>query len=758
LRKTLRSKYRIAFNTFDLAYADYWQKTRPDTALSKDTFPFWEEGAIVADLASILGDAPFVGWIPKLAKVAGKGSRLLGEWWSKRGHQELRALPALEATEVAARLPMFWAADLKAYLATRDARSVLFLDTYEALTGSGRSKDRLLLEDAWVRELVSQLPEVLWVVCGREKLRWDVAEPEWKDCFHQYLVGGLSEDDARRFLTGCGAQNPAVQTAIYEGSGGLPYYLDLAVDTFLAIEQANKRQPEPSDFARAPTEVFARLLRHLTQPEVETLRVLSVPRFWDRRLFELLVTTFQTGYPVSAFADLCWFSFIDADAAAGTWTMHRLMRDSLQGHLDEELTTRIHGVLFDHYAGQVKNMEARDIRLDHCVKLTEAFHHGRHAVQAEALFVWFIGAADVFKQATCFTTLVPLCREVTALLQEKLGHENLDVARSLSYLADLLRALGKYAEAEPLYGRALAIREAKLGSDHHDVAVSLGNLASLMRDQGRYAEAEPLYRRALAILELTPGNTHPEVAVCHLNDLAVLLCDQGKYAEAEPLYRRALKVDEEVYGSDHSETAIDLNNLAAVLRVLGGYTEAELLLRRALAIQERQMGPDHVDVASPLNELAALLHTQRRYDDAEPLYRRALSIWEARLGPNHPVLATFLNNIAVLECDRGRYADAEHLHSRALAIREENLGADHPYVAVSLHNMAVLMCKQGRHAAAEPLLRRALTIREAKLGPDNPDVAKSLERLAEIYTAMGRAELAQSCATRAESIRLKQRP
>jgi len=241
LRKTLQSRYKVPFNTFDVAYATYWQKSRPDVALQKSTFPFWEEGAIVADLVSLLGDAPVVGWVPKLAKVAGKGSRVLSEWWTKRGHVELRELPTLEAVQIAERLPMFWAADLRDFLRTRQAQAVLFLDTYEALTEGERSEGKLLQRDAWVRELAAQLPEVLWVVCGREKLRWEDVDKDWGSCVSQHLLGELSADDARRFLASCGVDDASVQDTIVTGSGGLPYYLDLAVDTFNEVQHRTGR-------------------------------------------------------------------------------------------------------------------------------------------------------------------------------------------------------------------------------------------------------------------------------------------------------------------------------------------------------------------------------------------------------------------------------------------------------------------------------------------------------------------------------------
>ncbi|CAN0351634.1 unnamed protein product, partial [Ectocarpus sp. 6 AP-2014] len=55
-------------------------------------------------------------------------------------------------------------------------------------------------------------------------------------------------------------------------------------------------------------------------------------------------------------------------------------------------------------------------------------------------------------------------------------------------------------------------RERILGPDHPDVASALKNRALLLRAQGKYDDAEPLYVRAIAIGEKALGPEHPDVA------------------------------------------------------------------------------------------------------------------------------------------------------------------------------------------------------------------------------------------------------
>lgn len=59
------------------------------------------------------------------------------------------------------------------------------------------------------------------------------------------------------------------------------------------------------------------------------------------------------------------------------------------------------------------------------------------------------------------------------------------MATSLSNLATLYDAQGRYAEAVPMYKRALAICGKALGPDHPDVTQSLNNLAGVYEVHGR---------------------------------------------------------------------------------------------------------------------------------------------------------------------------------------------------------------------------------------------------------------------------------
>jgi tetratricopeptide (TPR) repeat protein len=129
-------------------------------------------------------------------------------------------------------------------------------------------------------------------------------------------------------------------------------------------------------------------------------------------------------------------------------------------------------------------------------------------------------------------------QQALAIRERVLGPGHLDVASTLTSLAELYAVNDEYVAAEPLLQRALSIREQALGPKQPQVAESLSNLALLYAAQGRYKDAEPLYQRAIRILEGADGE-HPEAMAVVLENYAALLADSGRPEGARALEARA---------------------------------------------------------------------------------------------------------------------------------------------------------------------------------------------------------------------------
>ena len=107
-------------------------------------------------------------------------------------------------------------------------------------------------------------------------------------------------------------------------------------------------------------------------------------------------------------------------------------------------------------------------------------------------------------------------------------------------MGTLYRKQGRYGEAEKTLKRSLEVLENKLGKDHPQYAKTLDQLGSLYRELGRFEEAEKVL-----------GPDHPSVAKA-IADYGRLRLDQGKNDEAAPLFKRAFRVQEKALGPEHA--------------------------------------------------------------------------------------------------------------------------------------------------------------------------------------------------------------
>jgi len=717
LKTELQRKSKIKFPAFEIAHAIYWKKANPEIPLRKENYLFFEGDEAFDDFFGVVDKIPYFSIVPAAARLLKNAPDYLRKWWKKNGETELQQLSEKEPLEIEVMLPYFWAQDLNNYLERVSKPAVLFIDTYEALWERERGRGNFNARDEWVRELISNLSgSSLWVICGREELRWNEIDRDWEKYLEQYELEKLPEEDALDFLNHCGIKEEEIQRVILKGSEGVPYYLELAVDTYTEIVKIGS--PVPDNFARTRSEIFDRFMIYLSFPEQETLKVLSTPRFWNKDIFNALIEKFKTSYPLTAFSELNRFSFVQE--TEGKLLLHPLMRESLQVYQDQELKEEVHNFMCTYYSDQLKSIDIRRITQGHELALAEAFYHAKESLKAEDLLKWFTLISDRFMKAAFWQLIAGMYEEILQDIEKVSGSEKPDLAIALSNLASLYRHMGAYDEALKQYRRAFDIAKKVLGPEHPDTIVIQNNLAELYDNMGFYNEAREHYQTVLIITEKVIGPEHLDFAAL-LNNFAELYRHMGIYDKALEYHQRALKIRKKSCGPEHPDVAATLNNLAALYEKTGAYDEALNLSNEALKIREKFYGQNHPDVATTLNNLAELYRHMGNYDKALEYHQRALKIRKKSCGLEHPDTANSLNNIATLYEKTEAYTDALEFYQRALNINEKILGPEHPDIAATLNNLAALYEKTRAYSKALQNYEKALQIVEKILGPEHPD-------------------------------------
>jgi hypothetical protein len=316
IRATLGG-WKSAWPAFDLAFAAYWERAHPGVPLQlavNSSSAARRVGARL-DLGNQLKDA-IEGLLETPGGVLGiftSASRLVGKSVKQR-LTERRLMrdcpffePIIEAEDTASMrtyLGALLAWDLANHQRRRPARLVAFMDTWERVQQG--APHRGSMEDLLSR-LVHLMPNVLFVITGRNRLRWANEDHrgilQWAGPEHwpyladsvttveprQHLVGGLSPEDADQFLRLRLVRNsePAIPAEIREiivgAADGLPLYLDVAAVRFAQLV-ASRVEPSPDDFGHPFPEVVMRLMRDLDADQRSLLRTASLVRRFDEDL------------------------------------------------------------------------------------------------------------------------------------------------------------------------------------------------------------------------------------------------------------------------------------------------------------------------------------------------------------------------------------------------------------------------------------------------------------------------------------------
>lgn len=649
LKNDLKKKYKISFPAFEIAYTIYWEKAYPGIPLRKEDYLFFEGEDTFGEFLGAIKQIPYLNLMPKGIRLITGIPDYFEKWLVKKG-VELRQLLEKEPQDIEETLPYFWAQDLNNYLEDDKSKSaILFIDTYEALWEKHRLGDHS--RDKWIRDnLIPRLEKkILWVIFVRDELRWKDIDSEWDEYLIPCRVDILPRKYCIEYLKTQKITNEDIQKAIFNGSKGVPYYLELCVDMHKFIEKKNKK-PKPEDFGANHQKIADKFLKYLDK-EKDVLNLLSITHFWDYDLFDYLVKEFNIGYPTNNYENLCSFSVISKDEN-NRYKMHELMRESLletqRGKAESK--NRIHKAVSKYYSNKLENIDIRAITPEHEIALTEAFYHAKKALKPEDLFKWFIPVSDPFYIAASWQLIVPMYEDLLTILEKEFVSGNQLVATTLNNLADIYENMEDHDKALPLYKKALYINEKALDSKNPDFATTLYNLASIYYRMGEYDNALPYYQKALDIRE--------------------------KMLDSQPL-----------------DVAATLNNLALLYHVIGDYEKALPYYQRALGIRKKVLSPQDLDVATTQNSLAGLYKSIKDFDKALSLYQKALDTREKMLGTQHQDFLRTLDNFADLYCQMGDYEKAVPLYKRALDIDEKMQGTQNPEFQRKQKNFA-LFCRQ----------------------------------------------------------------
>jgi serine/threonine-protein kinase len=341
-----------------------------------------------------------------------------------------------------------------------------------------------------------------------------------------------------------------------------------------------------------------------------------------------------------------------------------------------------------------------------------------------------------------------LLSESIDLRKNVLRREDMDLAGTVSNLADNAADLGHMGEAENLFREALRIERKLFRGDNQDLASGISNLSSILGEEGKLAEAETLNVQALEMRRRVLGLNAPETLIT-ANNLETVYMQEGKYSQAVTLARDVLTRRQAVEREFHPDLGFSWGNLANTLMALGQYDEAETAARKALQIRLKAYPAEHPQIQWGRTTLADVLCSAGKAAEAESLAQQALaqSLSAAAEGNSLTAYAQYV--LGAVRLAEGKTPAARKLFEGALALREKSQPPGSHYIATNWLNLAETDMALDNLPTAVTEAERAAEMFHAALGPSNVFLANAKTVLAELHAAQGHWSITASLSQQA---------
>ncbi len=200
--------------------------------------------------------------------------------------------------------------------------------------------------------------------------------------------------------------------------------------------------------------------------------------------------------------------------------------------------------------------------------------------------------------------------------------ETLDAAETQAYLGNLLRATGKYNQAEEHLALALLTRRKLLPANDEQIAASLNDLG-LVYTHSDLDKALDHYEAALKIYEAKHGDSDAKIAIAKTN-IGYLYSRQELYGDAINNLESALAVWNKVYATDHPAKAFVLFSLGQTYERMKNTASARVYYEQSLAMYQKVYPGKHPEISRVLNALGNLSRSTDDFDAALAYYQKAL--------------------------------------------------------------------------------------------------------------------------------------
>ena len=606
-------------------------------------------------------------------------------------------------------LPMLFAQDVADWLNATDNKLIIFLETYELLAGALSGGDELaennLHRDWWLRNdtegeegLIFTLPDTLWVISGRNKLRWT---GELADALedNQFLLGHLSQEDSLDFLTQAGVKSPELREELFKLTEGYPLYLNVCVDTY-------RQDPTIEDFGQDRERIIERLMKYMDEDSRLMIDGAAILGAWTDDMAQKIIY----GYDPNVYLNVKKFSFI-----------HR--RDV---PLDDD---KLEVFRFDR---TLQKFILDVIKADEDLNwLTD-----ETLTAAEKYFEPLLDGREFIDETFCF--YLKLWAELIVNLTDDAELLQTRYEENLSGFVSNLIDVYEVTTAEDIITAFQDKVVALAGEENIPCAYFDGELSRVLDERGDYegatVYAELKYEKYSKLL----GEKHPKT-IDALITVSFRWKYFGEFGVSEELCEELLEKTKEVFGEDDPRTTFVMENLAEIYDTYGRHKQALELEEKVLKFRRENFGEeDYKTVCSMMDMAVMLMKFDDRLDEALMLGEKALEYFKKNFDEDYKLTIVAMSNVASILRKMERYEEALSMTEKALKLSKETFGGKHPLTITIMFNLSNILSNLGRDEEALKLTEQAFTLRKEVLGKGHVETIRAMHYLAEELQEAGR--------------------
>lgn len=377
--KNIKDRYGNAFKfkRFEAAYQIFIKKQMSFHISDDGGFLDKNEGIKIANGAlSFIPGLSTVGNVISLVDTISSVGKTLSKFKKELQKADIKTLIY--------NMPDYFVEDMKENMEEADIPFVIFLDTYEKYINAADHSEEVTIRDKWlyqerdflrVEGIIHKLPDVLWVIAGREEMRWGVGDNSWLKTIE---VDNFDRQYTMEFLDKYQILDHQIREHIFETTQGNPFYLRICAaiyEDMVARNQEVRLEDFNPDRKGSKEILIERYVRYLeNEQQEEMVYRLSCFDGWDKQLLDYAIAK-ELG--VERVLDkLLKFSFITCNQALDgngrvheRYHMHQTMRKVIHTACKPKIKEEMHQKIREYYATYLKTHDTFSFDYEHGLRV-----------------------------------------------------------------------------------------------------------------------------------------------------------------------------------------------------------------------------------------------------------------------------------------------------------------------------------------------------------------------------------------------------